>query len=98
MYYTADMELWQETPIWQSIFQDNLYKLVPQRQNVLDIMSQEITEFWDDSGNGWTVCKQSAPCSKQQTAYKASNTLDNKTYHANTSSLNYYRLDALLDA
>jgi len=43
--------------------------------------------FWDGSGISWTICKQSAPRSRQ------------KTYnHANTSSVNFYRPDAHPDA
>jgi len=30
-------------------------------------MMQEMTEFWDGSGISWTVCKQSAPRSRQIT-------------------------------
>ena len=30
-------------------------------------MTQEMTGFCDDSGISWTICKQSAPCSRQIT-------------------------------
>jgi len=30
-------------------------------------MSQEMTGFWDGSGISWTICKQSAPRSRQIT-------------------------------
>ena len=38
--------------------------------------------LWDGSGISWTICRQSAPCSRQITT-------------PNTPSLNYYRPDAL---
>jgi len=30
-------------------------------------MRQEVMAFWDGSGISWTICKQSAPCSRQIT-------------------------------
>ena len=30
-------------------------------------MRQEMTGFWDGSGISWTICRQSAPCSRQMT-------------------------------
>ena len=30
-------------------------------------MRQEMTRFWDDSSISWTICKQSATCSRQIT-------------------------------
>jgi len=30
-------------------------------------MRQEMTGFWDGSGISWTICKQSAPRSRQKT-------------------------------
>jgi len=30
-------------------------------------MKQETMGFWDGSGVRWTICKQSAPCSRQIT-------------------------------
>jgi len=39
---------------------------------------------WDGSGISWTICKSFAPCSSLRT--------DN---HASTSSLSFYRPDAL---
>ena len=42
-------------------------------------------EFWDGGGIRWTICKQSAPRSRHITT-------------SNTSTLNFYRPDALLDA
>jgi len=47
-------------------------------------MRQEMTGFWDGSGISWTTGKQSAPRQDR--------------YHTNTSSLNFYRPDALPDA
>jgi len=46
-------------------------------------MKQETMGFWDGSGVRWTICKQSAPCSRQIT-------------HTNTSSPNFL-LNALPD-
>ena len=43
-------------------------------------MRQEMMGFWDGSGISWTICKQSAPRSRQITT-------------PNTSSLNFYRPD-----
>jgi len=30
-------------------------------------MRQEMMQFWEGSGISWTICKQSAPCSRQIT-------------------------------
>jgi len=46
-------------------------------------MRQEIMGFWDSSGIAQTISKQSASRSRQN--------------HANTSSLNFLRLDAVTD-
>ena len=40
--------------------------------------------FWNGSGISWTICRQSAPRSRHN--------------HTNTSSLNFYSPDALLDS
>jgi len=48
-------------------------------------MRQEIMGFGDGSGISWTICKQSAACSKQITT-------------PNNSLLNFYSPDALPDA
>jgi len=56
----------------------------------LDLNEARDDGFWGCSGISWTICKQSAPHSRQIT-----NTTDN---HTNTSSLNFYRPDAPPDA
>jgi len=50
-------------------------------------MTEEMMGLWADSGISWTICKQSAPCSREITD------------HTNTSSIPFfYRMDALSDA
>jgi len=49
-------------------FQDKMDKLVPERQNESRFKwGKEMIGFGDGSGISWTICKQSAPCSRQIT-------------------------------
>ena len=41
-------------------------------------ISQEIMGFWDGSGISWTICKQSAPCSRQITTPTPHHSSDKK--------------------
>ena len=45
--------------IWVSQYQEGI--------NSLDLYEARDDGFWDGSGISWTICKQSAPCSRQKT-------------------------------
>ena len=51
-------------------------------------ISQEIMGFWDGSGISWTICKQSAPCSRQITTPTPHHSSDKKlSYRRGTAAM-----------